>query len=54
MSIESGNLIDFSQRQFHLLGERAKMYRGQLAMCVLDQVQMFNQKIALPRPVTKQ
>ena len=54
MRIEGRGLEHFGKRQFHLVGERCEMRRRDLAVLVLDQVQMLDQQIAAPRPVAEQ
>ena len=54
MRVESRDLIDFGQRHLHLGGERGEMRGGEMAVFVLDQMQMLDQQIAPARPVAEQ
>jgi hypothetical protein len=54
MGVEGRGLEHFGKRQLHLVRQRREMTRGDLVILVLDQVQMFDQKIASPRPVAEQ
>ncbi len=54
MRVEGRGLEHFRKRQLHLVGKGREMRRRDLAVLVLDQVQMLDQEIALPRPVTEQ
>ena len=54
MRIEGGRLKHFGKRQFHLIGERRKMRRGNLTIGVLDQVQKLDQQVAPPRAIAQQ
>ena len=46
MRIEGRDLVDFGQRQLHLLGERGEMRCREVTALVLDQMQMLDQEIA--------
>jgi hypothetical protein len=46
MGVERGNLVDFDQRQPHLLGKGGQMARMQAAEVVLQQMEMLDQKVA--------
>ncbi len=46
MRIEGCDLVDFGQRELHLLGQRGEMRRREKTVLVLDQMQMLDQEIA--------
>src|SRR3546814_18916435 len=52
--VEGGDLIDRRHRQIHLLGQRAQVARRQVAVAVLNQVQVLDQQIRPPRAVAQQ
>ena len=52
--IEGRDLVHRRLRQPHLLGERGEMRGREMAVAVLDQVQMLDQQIAPARPVAEQ
>src|SRR5450759_1410427 len=54
MRIEGRDLVDFGEREFHLQGQRGEMGGGQIAVMVLDQMQVFDQQIAPARLVGEQ
>ena len=54
MRVEGRDLVDLGQRQLHLGGERGEMRGGEMAVMVLDQMQMLDQQIAPARPVGQQ
>ena len=54
MRVEGRGLEHFRKRQLHLVGQRRQMRRRDLAIFVLDQVQVLDQEIAAPRPVAEQ
>ena len=54
MRIERCGFVDRRLRQPHLLGERREMRGAEVAVAVLDQVQVLDQQIALARPVAEQ
>ena len=54
MRVEGRDLVDLGQRQLHLGGERGEMRGGEMAVMVLDQMQMLDQQIAPARPVGEQ
>ena len=54
MRIEGRDLVDFGVRHLHLLRERGEMRGGEMAVMVLDQMQMLDQQIAPARPVGEQ
>src|SRR5207302_10559861 len=47
-------LVDVRQRQPHLVGERRQVVGRQLAVMVLDQVEVLDQEVAPARPVAEQ
>ena len=54
MRVEGRDLIDFGLRQLHLGGERGEMRRGDVAVFVLNQMQMLDQQVAPARAVGQQ
>ena len=54
MGVEGRDLVDLGQRQLHLLRQRGEMRGRQMAVPVLDQMQMLDQEIAPPRPRAQQ
>ena len=54
MRIEGRDLVDFGERELHLRRQRSEMRRGEMAVVVLDQMQMLDQQIAPARPVDQQ
>ena len=54
MGVERRDLVDLGLRELHLGGERGEMRAGNVAVPVLDQVQVLDQQIAPPRPVAEQ
>ena len=54
MRIEGRDLVDFRLRHLHLGGERGEMRGGEMAVMVLDQMQMLDQQVAPARPVGEQ
>ena len=54
MRIERGDLVDLDERQPHLLRERHQMPRMEAVIFVLQQMQMLDEEIALPRPLAQQ
>src|SRR6266498_3051559 len=46
MCVERRDLVDLGEREPHLLRQRHEMRRGQMAVAVLDQMQMLDQEIA--------
>src|SRR5271156_4493059 len=54
MSIEGRDFVNFGERELHLLRQCGKMRGGQMAVMVLDKVQMLDEQIAPARPVGEQ
>jgi hypothetical protein len=54
MGVEGGDLPDLGLGQTHLLGQRAQMRGRQMALGILDQVQMLDQQVAAARAVAQQ
>jgi hypothetical protein len=54
MGVEGRDFVDLGLRHFHLEGERGQMWRGDVAVMILDQMQMFDQQIAAARSVDQQ
>ena len=54
MGVEGRDLIDLGQRELHLLRQRGKMRGGEMAVVILDEVQMLDEQIAPARPVGEQ
>ena len=54
MRVEGRDLVDFGLRELHLGGERREMRGGEMAVAVLDQMQMLDQQIAPARSVAEQ
>ena len=54
MRIEGGDLVDLGLRQPHLGGERGEMGGGEMAVAVLDEMQILDQQVAPARPVGQQ
>jgi hypothetical protein len=54
MRVEGRDLVHFGLRELHLGGERGEMRGGEMAVVVLDQMQMLDQQIAPARPVAEQ
>ena len=54
MRVEGRDLIDLGLRELHLGGERGQVRAGDVAVLVLDQMQMLDQQIALARAVAEQ
>jgi hypothetical protein len=52
--VKRRDLVDLSHRQLHFGGERRHVRSGDVAVFVLDQMQMLDQQITLPRPLAKQ
>ena len=54
MGIEGGRLEHLREGQLHFIGKCCEVISGNLAVFVLDQVQMLNQQVAPPRTVAEQ
>jgi hypothetical protein len=54
MRVEGRDLVDFRERELHLVGKRGKMRGGEMAVFVLDEMQMLDQEVAPARPIAKQ
>jgi hypothetical protein len=54
MRVEGCRLEHFGKGQAHFLGERGQVRRGDLAVGVLDPVQVFDQQVAVARRLAKQ
>ena len=54
MGVEGRDLIDFGERELHLLRQGGQMRGGQMTVMILDEMQMLDQEIAPPRPVGQQ
>ena len=54
MGVEGRDLVDFGERELHLLRQRREMRGGEMAVAVLDQVQVLDQQVAPARPVAEQ
>src|SRR5215831_15558215 len=54
MGVEGRDLVDFGQRKAHLLRQRGEMRGGEIAVAVLDQMEVLDQEIATARPVGQQ
>jgi hypothetical protein len=54
MRIEGRDFIDFGLRELHLGGKRGQVRTGDVAVLVLDQVQMLDQQVAAARSIGQQ
>jgi hypothetical protein len=54
MRVESRGLEHLGESELHLVGKRGEMRRRDLVICVLDQVEIFDQEIAPPRAIAEQ
>ena len=54
MRVEGRDLVDLGLRHLHLGRERSEMRGREMAVMVLDQMQMLDQQIAPARPVGEQ
>ena len=45
VGIEGRNLVDLRERKLHLVRERGEVSRRQIAVTILDEMQMLDQKI---------
>ena len=46
VGVEGRDLVDLGERKLHLLRQRGEMRGGEIAVAVLDQVQVLDQQIA--------
>ena len=53
MGVEGRDLVHLRERELHLLRERGEMRGGEMAVPVLDQMQMLDEKVAPPRPLAE-
>ena len=54
MGIEGGDLVDLGLGELHLGRERGEMRRGQVAVAILQQMQVLDQEIAPARAIAEQ
>ena len=54
MRIEGRDLVGLRHRDAHLFSECGEVRRGDLIVFVLNQMEVFDQQVALPRPVAEQ
>ena len=54
MRVEGCDLVDLGLRKLHLGGKRGKVGGGDMAVFVLDEMQMLDQQVAAARPVGEQ
>src|SRR6185312_17404327 len=54
MGVEGRGFEHLGKRQLHFVGERGQVRGGDLAIAVLDQMQVLDQEVATPRPVAEQ
>ena len=54
MRVEGRDLVDLGERKLHLGGERGEMRGREMAVAVLDEMQMLDQEIALAAARAKQ
>ena len=53
MSVERCRFKDFGKCRLHLVGKRRQMRGRNLLICILNEMQMFDQQIAMPRSITQ-
>ena len=53
MGVEGRDLVDLGERKLHLLSQRGQVRRREMAVAVLDEVQVLDQQIATARPVAQ-
>src|SRR3954451_2200517 len=53
MGVEGRDLVDLSERKLHLQRQRREVRRREMAVTVLDEVQVFDQQIAPTRPLAQ-
>jgi hypothetical protein len=54
MVVKGRDLVDLGRRQAHFMSQRHQVYGRQVAVLVLDFVQVFDQQVALARRFTEQ
>jgi len=54
VGVEGRDLVDLGERQPHFLRQRGEMRGGEVAVLVLNQMQMLDQQVAPARPLTEQ
>ncbi len=54
MGVKGRGLEHLGEGKLHLVGERGEVGGGNLLVAVLDEMQMLDQEVAAPRPVTEQ
>src|SRR5207249_1085529 len=54
MGVEGRNLVDLGERELHLLRERGEMGGREMAVAILNEVQMLDQEIAPARAIAQQ
>ena len=54
MRVERRDLVNFSERKLHFLRERSEMRGREIAVAVLNEMQVLDQKIALARAVAQE
>ena len=54
MRVEGRDLVDLGERKLHLVRQRREMRGGEMAVMVLDQVQVLDQQVAPARLVDQQ
>ena len=54
MRVEGRGLEHLGKGKLHLVGKGCEMGGGNLAILVLDQMQILDQQVATPRPVAEQ
>ena len=54
MGVEGRDLVDFGERELHLLRQRGEMRGREMPVAVLDQVQMLDQQIAPALAIAQQ
>jgi hypothetical protein len=54
MRVEGGDFVDFGERHLHLERQRGEMRGREMAVMILNQMQMLDQQIAPARPVGEQ
>src|SRR4029077_6912564 len=54
MRVEGRGLEDFSEGELHLVGKGCEMRARDMVICVLDQVEIFDEQVTPPWPVAEQ